>query len=88
MCVHLMSACGLEKQQRNKDWEVFEHERLQVEGGDSSFDMQNGLAENLLAGSHKPVLEATPLLLYSPPPPPPIPPPTPASPFCGQSSLQ
>lgn len=69
MCVHLMSVCGLEKQrqpgcrQRNKEREVFEHERLQVEGVDSSFYMQNAMAGNLLAGNHKPVLEATPLPL-------------------------
>lgn len=28
---------------------------LQMEGVDSSFDMQNGPARNLLTGSHKPV---------------------------------
>lgn len=50
MCVHLMSVCGLKEQrkpgcrERNKDWEVFEHDSLQVEGVDSSLNMQNGLA--------------------------------------------
>lgn len=31
---------------------------LQMEGVDSSFDMQNGLTGNLLRGSHKPVCDA------------------------------
>lgn len=51
-----------------KDKEVSEHDKQSAgrgEGVDSSFDMQNGLAGNLLTGSHKPVLRG-----HSPPPPP------------------
>lgn len=61
LCVGLMSVCRLEKRrgparrQRRKDWEVFEHDGVQVKGVDSSSDMQNAVAGNLLAGSHKPV---------------------------------
>lgn len=55
-----------------KDKEVSEHDKQSAgrgEGVDSSFDMQNGLAGNLLTGSHKPVLRG-----HSPPPPPRPPP--------------
>lgn len=55
-----------------KDKEVSEHDKQSAgrgEGVDSSFDMQNGLAGNLLTGSHKPVSRG-----HSPPPPPPPPP--------------
>lgn len=55
-----------------KDKEVSEHDKQSAgrgEGVDSSFDMQNGLAGNLLTGSHKPVSRG-----HSPPasPPPPL----------------
>lgn len=59
MCVQLMSACGgatvdrLEETKTKRCLNMINSVRM--EGVDSSFDMQNGLAGNLLTGSHKPV---------------------------------